>query len=330
MYSLVYIEPTEEKVDPAVLQIAAKLRAVPEEGRGPIRGIVVGSHLRGKEQSLHGFLDELLVADVSAGDEYNMEVVIRVLTDIVKSEGTGLVFLGFTHQGMELGPALGATLGIPLLTGCVNFELSDGMATVKRLVYEGKVSATFEVPITQGAIFTIQKGSLKEVEIEGLVRSQKSLPIRKFSRQEEWRAEKTQVIQILKEPVSEREDITKARILISVGRGLGSPDSLPMVQELASLLGGMISCSRPVVDLGWLPSSHQVGLSGKTVSPVIYLALGISGQGNHVIGMETSKIIIAVNKDAMAPIFQTAHYGVIDDIHQLIPELIEQARKEEK
>jgi electron transfer flavoprotein alpha subunit len=330
MFSLIYIEPNEEKVDPTVLQIAARLRALPEEERGPIRGIAVGNHLEGKEKSLQGFLDELLVAEVSAGDEYNMEVVGRVLTDIVKSEGTGLVFLAFTHQGMELGPAIGANLGIPLLTGCVNFGLSDGIATVKRMIYEGKVSAAFEAPITQGAVFTVQKGSLKEVKTEGLGKSQESLPVRKFSRREEWKAEKTQIIQILKEPVTEGEDITKARILVSVGRGLGNPDTLPMVQELASLLGGVISCSRPVVDLGWLPAGRQVGLSGKTVSPVIYLALGISGQGNHVIGMETSKIIIAVNKDAAAPIFQTAHYGVIGDIHQFIPEFIEQARKEEK
>ena len=109
----------------------------------------------------------------------------------------------------------------------------------------------------------------------------------------------------------------------------GTPDNLPPFRELAALLGGMLSCSRPVVDLGWLPSHHQVGLSGRTVSPIVYMALAISGQNNHVVAMETSKIIFAVNKDPQAPIFQVAHYGVIDDIHEFVPRMIEYLKKEE-
>ena len=111
-----------------------------------------------------------------------------------------------------------------------------------------------------------------------------------------------------------------------MGRGLGDPENLPVMKELADKLGGMISCSRPVVDLGWLPASRQVGISGKTVSPVIYLALGISGQSNHLAGMNASRIIIAVNKDPQAPIFNVAHYGVVDDILEFVPELLEQIK----
>ena len=326
MHSLVYIEPSEEKLDPLVLQIAAKLRELPEELRGPVRGIALGDHLKGKQEALSPFLDELLGAEVAPGEEYSTEVAGRVLAEGAKELGPGLVFLGFTHQGMELAPTLGAILGIPVLTGCVDFRLGPGVSTGKRLLHSGKVAATYEVPTDRGVVFSVPKGALRGVDTEATAAGQ--LPVRTLPRRESWQAEKTRVLEILKEPASEGEDVTRARILVSVGRGLGSPDGLPAVRELAGLVDGVVSCSRPVVDLGWLPASHQVGLSGKSVSPVVYLALGISGQGNHVAGMEASRIIIAVNKDARAPIFQVAHYGVVDDLHQFIPQLIEQARKE--
>ena len=134
-----------------------------------------------------------------------------------------------------------------------------------------------------------------------------------------------EILKIIEEEAAAgQEDITKASLLVSVGRGLGGPDNIPLVKELADKLGGMISCSRPVVDNNWLPAYRQVGTSGKTVSPVIYLALGISGQNNHAAGMDTSRIIIAVNKDPKAPIFKVAHYGVIDELSQFIPELLRQ------
>ena len=126
------------------------------------------------------------------------------------------------------------------------------------------------------------------------------------------------------------EDITKAEILVSVGRGLGDVENLPIMRELAGKVGGMVSCSRPVVDLGWLPARCQVGISGRTVAPALYLALGISGQGNHLSGMDGSRMIIAVNKDPLAPIFNAAHYGVVDDILQFIPELLEQMKQMSK
>lgn len=328
MHSLVYLEPAEDRVDPLVVQIAAKLRAALETRCGPIRGLALGGHLRGREEALAGFFDELLVAEVAPGEEHNTEVAARVLADVTRAEGPGLVFLGFTHQGMELAPALAMTLGVPLLPGCIDFQLGERAASVTRLLHSGKVAATYEVPIEEGAVFSVPKGALRGVDTNAAPVGG-PLQVRTLPRNESWSPEKMRVVQLLEEPTGEGEDITKARILVSVGRGLGSPDGLPMARELAGLLGGAVSCSRPVVDLGWLPASHQVGLSGKSVSPVVYLALGISGQGNHLAGMEASRIIIAVNKDARAPIFQVAHYGVVDDLHRFVPRLIEGARKEE-
>jgi electron transfer flavoprotein alpha subunit len=325
MASFIYIEPTEEKIDPIVRQIAAKLKTVAPEIRGRVTGISVG-RLGDKAQELSGFLDEIIEVETPEGAEHNTEAIANLLADVVRASEASLLFLGFTHQGMELGPAVAYRLGAPLVTACIDVNLLFRKASVKRLTHGGKVTVSLDVDTTQGAVFSIQKGALK-VETDPVVGSTPP-PIVSIPWKAEWTAKRTRVVQVIKEDAAEGEDISKARILVSVGRGLGNPENLPPFRELASLLDGMVSCSRPVVDLGWLSPSYQVGISGRTVSPVLYLAFAISGQANHVVAMETSKIIIAVNKDPQAPILQVAHYGVIDDIHKFVPEMIEYLKKE--
>jgi electron transfer flavoprotein alpha subunit len=180
------------------------------------------------------------------------------------------------------------------------------------------------VNLERGAIVSVQKGAWKE---ETPQEASDSVPVRHVPWKDSWAPQKVEIIGITEETLAGEEDITKAEVLVSVGRGMGDPENLPLFRELAENLGGMISCSRPVVDLGWLPASRQVGISGRTVSPIIYLALGISGQSNHLAGINPSVAIIAVNKDAAAPIFNEAKYGIVDDILEFIPELLEQIKK---
>ena len=215
---------------------------------------------------------------------------------------------------------------MPLATACTDINLFSGKASIQRFAHAGKVCVSIDVDTTHGAVFSIQKGALK-VETDPFF-SPVPPSIVSIDWKDEWAARRTQVVEVVREAVAEGEDISKAKILVSVGRGLGNPENLPPFRELASLLGGMLSCSRPVVDLGWLSPHYQVGISGKSVSPVFYLAFAISGQANHIVAMESSKIIIAVNKDPQAPIFQIANYGIIDDIHQFVPEMIERLKKE--
>ena len=181
------------------------------------------------------------------------------------------------------------------------------------------------VTVQKGAVISVQKGAWKD-EVEADI-PHASLSITHRAWKESWAAEKSEVVGIGEEAAEGEEDITKAEILVSVGRGLGDPDNLPAMEELARSLGAVLSCSRPVVDAGWLPASRQVGISGKTVTPVIYLALGISGQTNHVAGMDASGTIIAINKDPLAPIFTVAQHGIVDDILEFVPELIDQVEK---
>ncbi len=325
MKSFVYIEPSEEGLDALTRQIISGINKIPGELRGPIKGISIGKHLEGKDLDLRGILDELIIIDVPPDKEFNTEAISRILTDIISENGPALLFLGFTHQGMELGPAVGWCLNVPVLTNCVEFNWPQGKtASIKRSIHGGKLIISMEVNVERGAVISIQKG----VWAENAKAETNAPPIAITHPlwKETWTPEKTEVIGIIEETLEGEEDISKAEILVSVGRGLGEPDHLPIMKDLANQLGGIISCSRPVVDLGWLPISRQVGISGKTVAPAIYLALGISGQGNHIAGMDGSKMIIAVNKDPSAPIFSVAHYGVVDDLVEFAHELLEQMK----
>jgi len=176
----------------------------------------------------------------------------------------------------------------------------------------------------------VQKRAWKDEGVSG--GSEGSVPVTRLGWRNSWAPEKIEVLGIIEKSLEGEEDINKAKaeILVSVASGLWGPENIPIIKDLAGKLGGMISCSRPVVDLGWLPASRQVGISGRTVAPVICLALGISGQANHFAGMDASGIVIAVNKYPLAPIFNVAHYGVVDDIVQFVPELLEQIKNKIK
>lgn len=325
MKSFIYIEPSEEGLDSLTRQIISGISKIPSELRGPLKGISIGKHLEGKDSELRGILDELIRIDVPSDKEFNIEVISKILIDIIGKNSPALLFLGFTHQGMELGPAVGWRLGIPMVTNCVELNWTEGeTANIKRPIQGGKLLLSMGVNVERGAVISIQKGAWKEEAKAGT--SEPSITVTRLAWKETWASEKTEVMGIIEETIEGEEDITKAEILVSVGRGLGDPENLPNMKELAEKLGGMISCSRPVVDLGWLPASRQVGISGKTVAPIIYLALGISGQGNHLAGMDGSRIVIAVNKDPSAPIFNVAHYGVVDDLLEFVQELLEQMK----
>jgi len=321
MQGYIYVEPTTEGVDAITRQIAAKLKGDALAFIDPLRGIYIGKQLPDKVTELSGLFDELIFVEIPEDSENNTEVISNVLTDVVKEMGAGILFFGFTHQGMELAPAVGWRLGAPVITGCTGLDLSGEQAKVKRSIMGGKLVVSSLVNLDRGAIISVQKGIWREnTETADL---SESVPARYLSWKESWAPKKSRILGISEDISDEEENITNAEILVSVGRGLGDPDNLPTVQKLAEKLGGMISCSRPVVDLRWLPACRQVGISGRTVSPVVYLALGISGQTNHVVGMDASGVIIAVNRDPQAPIFNVADYGVMDDILEFVPELVE-------
>ncbi len=272
-------------------------------------GPALAEELKGRVPAL----DLVLSPDLA---EYNPELYLPLLEKLIRERAPRLVLMGHTSQGMDLAPALAGRLGLPLATGCIGIEDGERLS-VARPVYGGKVLERLTLKDAPTTVLTLQGGAfgppaegayetqVREVRPEGLQPLQGRVFLERFK------------------AAVEDVDITAADILVSVGRGIGSPENIPLARELADRLGATLSCSRPVADAGWLPKSRQVGTSGQTVRPRIYLALGISGAFQHVAGMSGAETIIAVNKDPRAPIFQAADFGLAEDLFQVLPKLTE-------
>jgi electron transfer flavoprotein alpha subunit len=216
---------------------------------------------------------------------------------------------------MDLAPALSERVGLPLATDCVDLEIRDGALRALRQVYGGKIQEELLLKPFDGYLASVRPGSFEGITDQGKSAAREAIPA------PDWSALRGRRFVEYLEAALEDVDITAADILVSVGRGIGKPENIPTAQAFADAIGATLSCSRPVADEEWLPKSRQVGTSGKTVRPKIYIALGISGAYQHQAGMKNSETIIAVNTDPRAPIFNVAHYGLVADLMQVLPVL---------
>lgn len=249
---------------------------------------------------------------------YSPPAYEHALAAAIQDTEATIVLLPNTTLGMDLGAALAARLERPMVAYVVGLEVDDGGLLAKSQVYGGKLLA--EVAIREeGAVLTVVPGAWPAQAVDGA-------PTQILERTVEP-VDSLTIVREIAPDAAEDVDITRSDILVSVGRGIGGPENLDLAQELADALGGVVSCSRPVVDAGWLPRSRQVGKSGQTVKPKLYLAFGISGAPEHLQGMKDSELVIAVNSDAKAPIFEVAHYGATVDILELMPVLTERLRE---
>jgi len=213
---------------------------------------------------------------------------------------------------------------VPLATDCINVDFEEKKPIVVRQVYGGKVNVRASLRPSESYIVTLRPATFEVQEAEPLGGEiietpsplKEDIPYKKF-------------VEYFEPPAGE-VDITAADVLVSVGRGIKDTENMPIVEKLAEALGGALACSRPIVDKGWLPSDRQVGTSGKTVKPKLYLAVGISGAFQHVSGMKNSDLIIAINKDPKAPIFRAADYGVVEDLFKVVPTLTNRILEEKK
>ena len=250
---------------------------------------------------------------------YDPDGYIAALSDVIESLKPLAILMGHTSQGMDLAPALAGRLGLPMVSDCVALELSDGNLQVQRQSYGGKITETLSLRSAPMTVLTLQGGAFA-VPDAGADTESSTVALTELSRRHRRRFLEHVVAAV------EDVDIAAADILVSVGRGIGKEENIALAQELADAIGATVSCSRPVADSGWLPQSRQVGTSGKTVRPKLYIALGISGAFQHLAGMKGSDTIIAVNKDPKAPIFQVATYGIVEDVLEVLPQLTQQLR----
>lgn len=319
---LVVAEHWAGEVETITYQMLAKGRELADGFGGQLLALVMGYEMsRVTEKLRDKGMDKILVVDDPTLRQAGAELQAHVVSEIARRTESRLALIGYSLVGMELAPAVAARLGVPAITNCVNVELRDGALVVTRPLFDGTVHAQILLEETGPVVIAIQKGITPLTQPSG-----KAALVEPFEVDLQSVSFRSKLLEIIEEPVT-GIDICKADIIVSVGRGIGDKEKIPIIQELADALGGVMACSRPVVDVGWLPRDRQVGASGKSVAPKIYIACGISGASQHLSGMSESGRIIAINKDANAPIFQVAHYGIVADLFDIVPALTGEVRK---
>ncbi len=287
---------------------------------GSVVAVLFGKNMDDFASKIAGYADKVLVVDDDMFENYNSEAYQKALSALIKEHNPGLLLMGHTGQGVDLAPALAVELGVPLVTDITALEMEGDKPKPTRQYYGGKLDAHMVPKDADLYILTVREATFQAAE------PSKSGEIVKVENPVKEEITYRKFLEYVEPEVGE-VDITQSTLLVGVGRGIREDKNMPIVEELAQALGADLAASRAVVDAGWLPSDRQVGISGKTVKPKLYLAVGISGAFQHVTGMKGSEVIVAINKDPDAPIFGIADYGIVDDLFKVVPKLTEKIKE---
>lgn len=313
---LILAEHLNGKLADITLEMAGKAKQLAAAFGGKAVAVLLGSGAQALAESIGA--DGVLYVDDPALAEFNPEAYSRVLAALIKERNPRLAMIGNTSVGMDLGAGLSVTTGLPLIA-YVNGLAADGGALVATSqIYGGKIQAE-AVPDGEACLVSCLAGAFPAEAGRG------SASVEQIASPVLLGDLKVKFVKLI-QPQGGDVDITQQPILVSIGRGIGGQENIELAQELADALGCAVSASRPITDAGWLPKTRQVGKSGLTVKPKVYLALGISGAPEHLEGMRGAEMIIAVNTDPKAPIFDVAHYGATCDMLDLLPALTEKVK----
>jgi len=283
----------------------------------PFEVAVIGTAVADLETQLGKFGAEKVVFYKNENlEQYTPDGYAKILADAVQKQGANVLLMGATSTGKDLAPRVSAILNASMATDCTMVELDGDDLKLTRPMYAGKVQATIRLT-SAVKIVTVRPNVYPAAE------SPSSVSLETVD------AEAADFKTVVSEIVSGAKgklDVTEADIIVSGGRGMKGPDNWPMIEELASLLDAANGASRAAVDAGWRPHDEQVGQTGKTVSPSLYIAVGISGAIQHLAGMSSSKYIVAINKDEDAPIFKLADYGIVADLFDVVPRMVEELK----
>jgi electron transfer flavoprotein alpha subunit len=261
---------------------------------------------------------EVLLVEHDLLEAYTPDGYCLALSQVIQSAKPDLVLFPHTYQVRDFAPKLAAILGKGMIADCVGFRKEGGQIVFVRQMFQGKTVAdvTFQGPAPWFASF--QSGAFRADMLAAHPNGK--APVNKISVELQPGQIRTRPLDLFKEAKS-AVDLTQAPIIVSIGRGIKAPENIPQAEALAKAIGGEMAASRPICDEGWLPMERQIGSSGQTVAPKLYLALGISGAIQHVVGMKGARTIVAINKDQNAPIFEIADYGIVGDIFEIMPAL---------
>jgi electron transfer flavoprotein alpha subunit len=265
---------------------------------------------------------EVLTGEHAALGQYTPDAFTMALKGVIEQKKPAIVLMAHTYQARDFAPMLAARLRVSLVTDVIGISGEGASATFARPMFQGKLTATVRPSSNGLAIITVQIGAFRA----DAVRRGGSAAVSPV----EMSIDTAAIRQQPEAPFQEAKqavDLSQAERIVAVGRGIKSQDNLPLAQSLAKAMGAELAASRPICDSGWLPMERQVGSSGQTVAPRLYVALGISGAIQHLVGMKGSRTIVAINKDADAPIFEVADYGIVGDLFEIVPALTAELEK---
>lgn len=298
--------------------------AAAQQAGGPVTIAVAGSGIDAMASELAAAdVAGVIVADDPRLANYTADAYVLALQQVIAAEQPSHVFLPHTYQTRDFAPALAARLGRPLVTDVTAIKPQGEELVYVRPVFQGKLSADVKAVGDAPHLVTFQIGAYRP---DAARRGAQPAPIRKAQVSIDAGA----IRQKPEEPFKEARqavDLSQAERIVAAGRGIKAQEHLALVEQLAQALGAEVAASRPICDAGWLPMDRQIGSSGQTVAPKLYLALGISGAIQHLVGMKGSRVIVAINKDSEAPIFEIADYGIVGDLFEVVPALIAELKK---
>lgn len=323
----VFIETNQDGTAKNVgMELLGKGRDLADKQSGKLVGIVIGNNVDSTVKAATAYgADTVIVIEGREYAHYTTDAYVNAMYYLVEKYAPTSILIGATNNGRDLGPRLSCRLKTGLTADCTSLAIDEETGNVAwtRPAFGGNLMATILCPDNRPQIGTIRPGVFKKTTTD----ESRTAEIIKEDFHVASEAIRTELLEVIKEACGELVDLEGAEIIVSGGRGVGGPEGFQPIRELAEVLGATVGASRAAVDSGWIAHCHQVGQTGKTVAPKIYIACGISGAIQHLAGMSGSKTIIAINKDETAPIFNIADYGVVGDMFEVIPVFTEEIKR---
>ncbi len=319
MKILAYIEHRNGELKKNAFEVATAARSLAERTSGSVTALLVGTSVASLADGLGAYgISDVLVVEDSRLEGHSSSAIATAIAAAARSESADVVLVSNTAHGKDLAPKVGVKLEAGVAPDAVAIDVEDGDLRVRRPVYAGKAHITVKVT-TPVKVVSLRPNVFTPVSVDGAKATTRALEVSFTDGDFSAKVVETKLN-------TGHKDVLEADVVVSGGRGLKGPEHFHLVEELAEAFGGAVGASRAVVDAGWRPHSEQVGQTGKTVSPSLYVACGISGAVQHLAGMSSSKYILAVNKDKDAPIFAIADYGVVGDAFDILPILTSEVR----
>ena len=335
----VFAQQVDNKVDSIAYELLGEATRLAAPLNAQVTAVLVGSGVKNLADSLAEYgADRVIVVDDPELKEYRTEPYAHALASVINEFKPEIMLVGATAIGRDLGPTVSARVATGLTADCTMLEIGDfplvaipgkeseqkhNQLLMTRPAFGGNTIATIACPNNRPQMATVRPGVMQKIEPKKGAKAE----VVEFNPGFQPNNRYVTIKEVVK-AAKDVADIMDAKILVSGGRGVGSAENFKILDDLAAAIGGTVSCSRAVVDSGWKPKDLQVGQTGKTVRPNVYFAIGISGAIQHVAGMEESDIIIAINKDEDAPIFDVADYGIVGDLNKIVPELTAKLKAE--